>query len=72
MPDSKISELTEGTVVDLNNDFLVYVNTSDATQNPITGTTKRIRAINLLLNQIDGGTADSVYGGTTAINGGTP
>ena len=47
MPDSKISALTEGTVVDLNNDFLVYVDSSDTTQSLITGTTKKLKPANL-------------------------
>lgn len=72
MSNLPISELTEGTVVDANNDFLVYVDSSDTTQSLITGTTKKIKPVNLLSNQIDGGTASSVYGGTIAIDGGTP
>ena len=47
MPDSKISALTEGTVVDINNDFLVYVDSSDTTQSLITGTTKKLKPANL-------------------------
>jgi hypothetical protein len=47
MPDSKISALIEGTIVDLNNDFLVYVDTSDTTQSLITGTTKKLKPANL-------------------------
>jgi hypothetical protein len=47
MADSKISGLTEGTVVDPANDWFVYVDTSDATQNPLTGTTKKLRPSNI-------------------------
>ena len=47
MADSKISGLTEGTVVDNTNDWFVYVDTSDPTQNPITGTTLKIRPGNI-------------------------
>ena len=50
MPDSKISALTEGTVVDNNNDFLVYVDSSDTTQSLITGTTKKLKPANLPVN----------------------
>jgi hypothetical protein len=47
MADSKISGLTEGTVVDPANDWFVYVDTSDPTQNPITGTTLKLRPSNV-------------------------
>ena len=47
MADSKISGLTEGTVVDSANDWFVYVDTSDTTQDLITGTTKKLRPSNV-------------------------
>jgi hypothetical protein len=75
MPDSKISGLTEGTVVDPANDWFVYVDTSDTTQDLLTGTTKKVLVntiLSLASSQIDGGIPASVYGGTTAIDGGTP
>jgi hypothetical protein len=50
MPDSKISGLTEGTVVDNANDWFLYVDTSDTTQDLITGTTKKIRPSNIPVN----------------------
>jgi hypothetical protein len=47
MPDSKISGLTEGTVVDNDNDWFVYVDTSDTTQDLLTGSTKKLRPSNI-------------------------
>jgi hypothetical protein len=47
MADSKISGLTAGTVVDPANDWFVYVDTSDTTQDLITGTTKKLRPSNV-------------------------
>ena len=47
MPDSKISDLVEGTVVDKDNDFLLFVDSSDTTQNPLTGSTKKIKPANM-------------------------
>jgi hypothetical protein len=47
MPDSKISGLTEGTVVDPANDWFVYVDTSDTTQDLLTGSTKKLRPSNV-------------------------
>lgn len=47
MPDSKISDLIEGTVVDKDNDFLVFVDSSDTTQNPLTGSTKKLKPANM-------------------------
>lgn len=71
----RISDLTELTGVDGAGDFLPIVDSSDPTQDVLTGTTKKVRVNNVLSlvsSQIDGGTPSSVYGGTTAINGGTP
>jgi hypothetical protein len=75
MSNIKISDLIELTSVDKANDFLPIVDTSDPTQNPLTGSTKKVlvnNILNLVSSQIDGGTPSSVYGGTTAIDGGTP
>ena len=48
MSNLPISGLIEGTVVDINNDFLVYVDSSDtATQNILTGSTKKLKPANL-------------------------
>jgi hypothetical protein len=47
MANIKISDLTEGTVVDNTNDWFVYVDTSDPTQNPFTGTTLKLRPSNV-------------------------
>jgi hypothetical protein len=50
MPDSKISGLTEGTVVDNANDWFLYVDTSDTTQDLLTGSTKKLRPSNVPVN----------------------
>jgi hypothetical protein len=47
MADSKTSGLTEGTVVDPANDWFVYVDTSDTTQDLLTGSTKKLRPSNV-------------------------
>jgi|GEM_PF-6801410 len=47
MADDKISALTEGTVVDKDNDFFVFVDTSDTTQSIITGSTKKVKPVNM-------------------------
>ena len=47
MSNLPISGLTEGTVVDINNDFLVYVDSSDTTQNLLTGSTKKLKPANM-------------------------
>ena len=47
MPDSKISDLAEGTIVDKDNDFLVFVDSSDTFQSLLTGTTKKVKPANM-------------------------
>lgn len=47
MSNQPISGLTEGTIVDADNDYLVFVDSSDTTQNIITGSTKKLKPINL-------------------------
>lgn len=47
MSNLPISGLTEGTVVDKDNDFLVFVDSSDTTQNLLTGSTKKLKPANL-------------------------
>ena len=75
MADSKISGLTEGTVVDPANDWFVYVDTSDTTQDLLTGSTKKLRpsnvpistatqtALNAKENSITAGTTTQYYRG---------
>ena len=74
MSNVKISDLTELTNVSGAGDFLPIVDSSDPTENPLTGTTKKVLVntiLSLASSQIDGGIPASVYGGTTAIDGGT-
>lgn len=70
MPDSKISALTEGTVVDINNDFLVYVDSSDLTQDLLTGSTKKLKPANLPISTATQTALDAkentITAGTTA------
>ena len=47
MSNLPISGLDEGTVVDKDNDFLVFVDSSDTTQNLLTGSTKKVKPTNM-------------------------
>ena len=75
MSNLPISGLTEGTVVDKDNDFLVFVDSSDTTQNLLTGSTKKLKPANLPIstptqtalnakeNTITAGTVSQYYRG---------
>lgn len=47
MSNIKISDLTEGTVVDNANDWFVFVDSSDPDQDILTGSTKKLRPNNV-------------------------
>lgn len=75
MSNLPISGLTEGTVVDINNDFLVYVDSSDTTQNLLTGSTKKLKPANLPISTptqaaLDGKQAAGDYATNTALTNG--